>query len=325
MPSRIRDFRESDAWLLSEVLAIVFGFLLVVPTVAAFWFDLSDRKQQRETLRIDIEDRHRQRIAQSWDSVTRSAPGNSGKGPALEYLNSNGIALVGIDLSANKNQGKSYLVKVDLPKANLQNAILTGADLRGANLHESNLKDADLSAAELQAANLSNAQLQEANLSRAYLIGTYMVGAKLWSANLREAILIDAILTEAKLENADLSNVELTGAELQGADLTETNLSDSDLWNTQLIEANFTDANLSLAKLSGADFKGALLRNTDLSGAELVDEGFESGITPWPIVEAINLTQAQLNEACGDKSTRLPKGLIIKPQSKKTKANRTKR
>lgn len=313
IPSWIRDFRESDAWLLSEVLAVIFAVLLVVLTVSAFWFDLSDRKQQREILRADIEDRHRQRIAQSWDSVTRAAPGNSGKGPALEFLNNNDIPLVGIDLSSIKNHGQNYLAEVNLPNANLQNASLAGADLRGANLSKSNLKDADLSAAELREADLSNAQLQESDLSHANLVGTNMAGAILWRANLEEAVLIDAFLSNAKLENADLSNAELTGADLHGADLTEANFTESDLWNTQLVDANFTDANLSLAKLSGADFKGARLQNTDLSGAELVDEGFQTGITPWPIVKAINLSQVQLNEACGDKNTRLPKGFSIKP------------
>jgi hypothetical protein len=49
--------------------------------------------------------------------------------------------------------------------------------------------------------------------------------------------------------------------------------------------ANLGDANLTGAYLENADLSGADLSNTDLSNADLTD--------------AINLTQAQLDQACG--------------------------
>jgi uncharacterized protein YjbI with pentapeptide repeats len=60
--------------------------------------------------------------------------------------------------------------------------------------------------------------------------------------------------------------------------------------------AKLSGANLYHAKLSGANLRGA-----DLSGPNL------SGPT--------NLTQRQLDEACGNANTRLLKGFTLKPCS----------
>jgi len=85
--SIIRRYKESDAWLWTEVAAVIVGLAFLIPTAIALW--------------IDLEDRQTQRIAQAWELVTRPAPGNAGKAPALEYLKGLGIELVGVDLSKN--------------------------------------------------------------------------------------------------------------------------------------------------------------------------------------------------------------------------------
>jgi uncharacterized protein YjbI with pentapeptide repeats len=59
------------------------------------------------------------------------------------------------------------------------------------------------------------------------------------------------------------------------------------------------DLLLSGADLSGANLSGADLSRADLSGVDL------SG--------ARELTQTQLDEACGDGNTKLPEGFTIKP------------
>ena len=76
-----------------------------------------------------------------------------------------------------------------------------------------------------------------------------------------------------------------------GKDLRKTNLKGADLRGACLIAAN-----LSGVDLSGADLIGADLRDTDLRGASLI--------------EAIFLTQAQINTAKGDSDTKLPKQLV---------------
>ncbi len=114
----------------------VLGLLFLIPTAYVLIIDLEDRKEQR--------------VVQAWQLVTQPAPGNSGKGPALEYLNSQGIPLVGIDLSEESNQGPSFLARVDLSGALLANANLSRAGLWQADLSGALLKNADLSGAMLR-------------------------------------------------------------------------------------------------------------------------------------------------------------------------------
>ncbi|WP_280674237.1 pentapeptide repeat-containing protein [Kitasatospora sp. MAA19] len=78
---------------------------------------------------------------------------------------------------------------------------------------------------------------------------------------------------------------DLFGARLRGADLRGANLR-----GALLVAADLAGADLRLADLVGAD-----LRDADLAGADLT--------------EALFLTQAQLNAARGDATTRLPAAL----------------
>lgn len=79
---------------------------------------------------------------------------------------------------------------------------------------------------------------------------------------------------------ADLMGVNLAGADLRGADLRG-------------------------ARLIAADLRGADLRGADLIGADVRDTNIERA----DLSTALFVTQAQLNAASGDASTRLPTGL----------------
>jgi len=84
-----------------------------------------------------------------------------------------------------------------------------------------------------------------------------------------------------------------------GADLRDVNA-----YGTVFSSANFSGADLTNATfvgtyLDGSTFKGARMAGTNFSGAEM------SRVT--------GLTQAQLNTACGDSSTRLPRGMSTPP------------
>jgi uncharacterized protein YjbI with pentapeptide repeats len=99
--------------------------------------------------------------------------------------------------------------------------------------------------------------------------------------------------------DTDLTGINLHGANLKGALLAKTNLSNADLSGAYLTGASLTGANLGLANLTGADLSGAYLTGANLTGADLRG--------------AKNLTQMQLDQACGDAHTKLPEGLTIKP------------
>jgi hypothetical protein len=119
----------------------------------------------------------------------------------------------------------------------------------------------------------------------------------LFHANLSGQWLVGEDLLKADLRSANLSDVELGGASLGGAKLGGADLSGADLSVADLSVARLSDANLSGADLFFADLSGADLTSANLSGVK-------------------NLIQAQLDKACGDADTTLPKGLTIKSCSK---------
>lgn len=130
---------------------------------------------------VDYSDRVGERTVRAWQLVTTTAPGNSGKREALEYLNSqDGIVLFGYCIAFCKE--RTPLVGVYLQTTFLRAADLRGADLRKVELGGANLVDADLRNARLSDANLRAADLRGANLS-----GADLSGAALHSADLRKA------------------------------------------------------------------------------------------------------------------------------------------
>src|SRR5580693_4315477 len=111
--------------------------------------------------------------------------------------------------------------------------------------------------------------------------------------------------------------VDCVGCQLQGADLSNTCVKEHDLHG-----ANFDGANALLMCMSFANFTGTSFRGTELSGANLAGAkmdgadltGAKTSITSFlgtDLTRVKGLTQAQLNVACGDATTKLPPGLKI--------------
>ena len=162
-------------------------------------------------------------------------------------------------------------------RVDLTHVSIRGADLTGANLHEADLNFADLSA-------------------RVYM----------YNANLRGAFLNDANLSGAYMPSADLTGASVSGSNLSGADMHDADLNSADLHDANLSGTNLSDANLGGANLSGVNLSGS-----NLSGANLRKGPNRSG-GYW--IDAKNLTQTQLNAACGANAN-LPEGLTLKPCS----------
>jgi hypothetical protein len=131
-------------------------------------------------------------------------------------------------------------------------------------------------------------------LSRVNLSGHWLEGDDFGGAHLR-----GANLSGANLYGANLSGANLDGANLTGTDLSVANLTGARLFGAKLSGTNLFTATLSGADLYAADLSGANLDSADLSGAYLYG--------------AMNLTQEQLDEACGGNAdTKLTEGLTIK-------------
>ena len=127
--------------------------------------------------------------------------------------------------------------------------------------------------------------------------GKSCAGCNLFQADLsyRDGKKMD--LSEARLRQANLSLATYDDVNFSGA-----NLSVSNLFGARCNRANMTQTNLENAIAVGtyfgsSDLTGASIVGTNFSGAEL------------RITQGLN--QAQLDRACGDPTTRLPKGLQI--------------
>jgi uncharacterized protein YjbI with pentapeptide repeats len=140
--------------------------------------------------------------------------------------------------------------------------------------------------------------------TRIDIVGAKMSGALLAEANLTDADLSEADLTGANLTGAKLLRAQLWGAKLSGAHLSEAFLFYANLKSAQLGGAYLRGTHLDDAVLDGADLGGANLHGADLTQAVLRGA--------W-LIGAEDLTQVQLDRACGDENTKLDPPLKIKP------------
>ncbi len=104
-------------------------------------------------------------------------------------------------------------------------------------------------------------------------------------------------------EDCDLSGRILVGAKMSNSVFNRSNFTRSvmrraDGTESEFIEANFTDADLSYMTFASADVTDAIFMRAGIHGADLA--------------QAHGLTQAQLNQACGDAETLAPRGLRVR-------------
>lgn len=197
------------------------------------WAYLEDRQTRRD-----------EAINRAWSILTTPATGNSGKREALEYLASQGVSLMGIDLSCEKMGGgwdpvekdceiPVYLSGLTLSKLSNGAIDLLGANLSGAFLEDAELQNADLWGANLEGTVLWAADLRGASLEEAQMSGVDLSYARLSGANLREAE-----LSNAGLGGSDLSDARLSGADLAGSHISDANFSNA----TGVEEASFLES-----------------------------------------------------------------------------------
>jgi len=165
-------------WTFVEVLEYLSSLSILVAVF--FYFSESDA-------------RVKQRHYQAWQ-VINTAQGKGGSGgriEALQELNTDGVPLVGVDVS--------------------------GAFLQGVHLKDAHLLRSDFSAADVRNSDFSSADLQDSNLQ----------SANFRQSSFRNASLQGTRLTDGDLEGADLSSTDLSGAILDNANLRFTDLGNS--------------------------------------------------------------------------------------------------
>ena len=132
-----------------------------------------------------------------------------------------------------------------------------------------------------------NAFRQRALTNCVNLNGVCLSNTDLAGADLHRALLIQADLRNTKLEQASMECAVLRQANLSGANLASASLNGADLFKADLSGANLQNASVELAFLKSANLSGADLSTT-------------RGLTP-----------AQLEDASGDLSTKLPPGFSL--------------
>lgn len=119
-------------------------------------------------------------------------------------------------------------------------------------------------------------------------------------------------LFQANFGGAELKGRNFSGARLRQADLSlsvmnRTSFAGADLRDVEAYGAVFSSASFAGADLTHASFVGTFLDGANLRGARLVGTNFSGA----ELGRAVGLTQGQLNQACGDEATILPRGLSI--------------
>lgn len=119
-------------------------------------------------------------------------------------------------------------------------------------------------------------------------------------------------LFQAELGYRDLPGINVSGSRLRQADMSLSTLNDAVLDNTDLSIANLFGARLTGASLRNANLQRATLVGTYLGGADLQGADLQgANLSGAELDTTKGLTQSQLNAACGDDLTRLPKGLRV--------------
>jgi uncharacterized protein YjbI with pentapeptide repeats len=127
--------------------------------------------------------------------------------------------------------------------------------------------------------------------------GASCPGCNLFQADLSNRQLRGLNLAGARLRQADLSLAIMNRTSFAGADLRDVNAYGGVFSSASFARANLTNATFVGTYLQGANFRGATLAGANFSGAEMD--------------RAVGLTQGQLNTACGDQATTLPRNLTI--------------
>jgi len=125
-------------------------------------------------------------------------------------------------------------------------------------------------------------------------------------------ILTGARMTHSNFSRSDFSNAVLSRADASHSEFTGADFTQADLTRTRLIDASCPHARFERAQLAQADARGADFTRATFTHADVTRMNFENAdLSGADLRNARGLTQTQLNAACGDRRTRLPRGLRV--------------
>jgi len=203
------------------------------------------------------------------------------------------------DLSGAKLSGASF------PRSNFTGTDLSNVEMHGSNFSRAVFRSTDFSGAEIVGSNFSRAdfsgaslnemEAQSANMSHANFNAAKGREAEFSNSNFGHSQMLGVTLREASFDacnfgHADLSGAKLRNSQFENSNLSNTTLDHADLREVRFVHVNFHNANFGNAQLKDVRFEEAYLAGADLSKVQ-------------------NLTADQLEGACMDEKTHLPRKL----------------
>lgn len=236
-------------------------------------------------------DRLNDAITRAWVLVTTPAGGNSGKVPALEFLASQRIPLIGLNLSCEAMGGVRAVTDGGSPICS-SGAYLSGLDLGGANFQKVNLETANLSNANFTHSLLNHNKFMGANLVSSRIVNATADSvdfsfASIWNSDLRQTSFIASNFANIHGDKARFDRANLTMATFSGARLNYSSFR----W------ANLDQADFSGASLSGADFRGATgLETANFSRATAIRALRPKGLEGIPLLYCSYVKNPETND-----------------------------
>ncbi len=192
-----------------------------------------------------------------------------------------------------------------------------GCDLSGKDMPGMVLRDANFAGSTFNRSNLSGGRVYKSDLSSAHFKKAFLVRVTGEYVNFDNSDMQDVTMVETKLHQSVFSNTNLSRADLGRSEFTHSNFDGANLTSASAPQANFAGshfvgANFEHANLQGAQFTESILKDVKFGNA-MMENAILNGadFSGADLSEAIGLSQAQLDIACGDPETQLPLGLSV--------------
>lgn len=125
-------------------------------------------------------------------------------------------------------------------------------------------------------------------------------------------LLVGAKMTNSVFNRSDFSGAVMTRVDASHSAFEASNFTETDLRRAMLVAAQCPRARFERALLVNADGRRANFTRANFTGADVTNMNFEgANLSAADMRGARGLTQAQLDEACGDARTRLPRGMRV--------------
>ena len=209
-------------------------------------------------------------------------------------------------LFTHANLRESHFSNAKIGFSRFDNVDLAGAEFEEAELMNDIFSQTDFSNAEMQAADLSYSAFTECRFFSTVIQGASFEEAELINSQFdnSEAISADSPPGQDGTPSKGPRNV-LDAFHGYGVKFKNSKIHNTHFTNADLRSARFEAVSFLNARFSNSDLSGATFIDTDLAGVEFDNVDFSGA----DLENATGLAATHLQNVCGNKKTKLPKGI----------------